>query len=127
MFYHTGNIFGKTFAVKEAFERYKRLTIGNDVWIGANVYIKNGIVIGDGSVIAAGAVVVKDVPPYAIVGGVPAKIIRYRFPQDIIDGLLTIKWWNWSDEELQAKQPFFVTEDLSAIRELISQSTRITQ
>jgi len=68
--------------------------IGNDVWIGDNVLIKGGVQIGDGSIIAMGAVVTKDVPPYAIVGGVPAKIIRYRHPKNIIDSLLQTKWWN---------------------------------
>jgi len=121
MFYHTGKIFGKTFALKEAFETYERVTIGNDVWIGANVYIKNGISIGDGCVIAAGAAVVKDVPPYAIVGGVPAKLIRYRFTEDIIKGLLKIKWWNWSDDMLREKQPYFITHDISEIENFIKQ------
>lgn len=69
--------------------------IGNDVWIGANVFIARGVTVGDGAVIAAGAVVVKDVAPYMIVGGVPAKIIRPRFEQAIIDELLEIKWWNY--------------------------------
>lgn len=124
MFYHTGNIFGKTFADDEKFERYQQITIGNDVWVGANVYIKNAVVIGDGSVIAAGAVVVKDVPPYAIVGGVPAKIIKYRFPEDIIHALLVIKWWEWSDEELKKNQHYFVSEDINVIREFIKNQNK---
>jgi maltose O-acetyltransferase len=61
--------------------RYRKILIGNDVWIGANVSIRGGVKIGDGSVVAAGAVVIEDVPPNAIVGGVPAKILRYRDPQ----------------------------------------------
>lgn len=69
--------------------------IGNDVWIGANVFIARGVTIGDGAVIAAGAVVVKDVAPYMIVGGVPAKVIRPRFDQAIIDDLLDLQWWNY--------------------------------
>ena len=68
--------------------------IGNDVWIGENVSILNGVHVGDGSVIATGAVVTKDVPPYSIIGGVPAKIIRYQFSELEISKLLEIKWWD---------------------------------
>lgn len=68
--------------------------IGNDVWIGERVSIINGVKIGNGAIIAAGAVVTKDVPPFAIVGGVPAKIIRYRFTEDQIKRIEKIKWWN---------------------------------
>jgi len=68
--------------------------IGNDVWIGANVSIIEGVIIGDGAIIAANALVAKDVPPYAIVGGVPAKPIKKRFSEEHIDFLLEFKWWN---------------------------------
>ena len=67
--------------------------IGNDVWIGARATILEGVTIGDGAVVAAGAIVTKDVPPYAIVGGVPAKIIEYRFDEETIKKLLELKWW----------------------------------
>ena len=70
------------------------IKIGNDCWIGQSVFIAGGITINDGAVVLAGAVVVKDVPPYAIVGGVPAKIIGYRYEQEIIKDLLDSKWWN---------------------------------
>lgn len=74
------------------------VNIGNDVWIGANVFIRGGVTIGDGAVIGAGAVVTKDIPPYAIVVGVPAKIIKYRFNEETIQKLLKLKWWNLPDE-----------------------------
>ena len=69
--------------------------IGNDVWIGTDVLIKGGVTIGDGAVIGMGSVVVKDVEPYSIVAGAPAKIVRYRFDNETIKKLLEIKWWNW--------------------------------
>lgn len=78
----------------------KRTVIGNDVWIGHGVTIKQGVVIGHGAVIGSGAVVTKDVPPYAIVAGVPAKVIRFRFDEKTIASLLKSEWWNMSNEEL---------------------------
>lgn len=81
----------------------KLTTIGSDVWIGHGVIIKQGIVIGTGAVIGAGAVVTKDVEPYAVVGGCPAKVIKYRFSQSVIEQLLKTEWWDLSDEELQTK------------------------
>lgn len=70
--------------------------IGNDVWIGCNVYLKDGITIGDGAVIGAHAVVTKDVPPYAIVAGTPARVLRYRFDDAMIARLLALEWWNYN-------------------------------
>lgn len=89
------------------------VTIGNDVWIGYRAMIPSHVTIGDGAVIAAGSVVVKDVPPYAIVGGVPAKIIKYRFSQDVIDKLLEIRFWNKTDEEIKKNLDLFQKEDLT--------------
>lgn len=83
-----------SFADRNYFEEFEKIGIGNDVWIGANVIILDGIEIGDGAVVAAGSVITKSVPPYAIVGGVPAKIIRYRFEKDKIEKLLILKWWD---------------------------------
>lgn len=81
--------------------------IGNDVWIGTHCLIKGDIKIGDGAVIAMGAVVTKDVPPYAVVGGVPAKIIKYRFSEEIIKKLLDIKWWDWPLEVVKERRDDF--------------------
>lgn len=81
--------------------RKGQVLIGNDVWIGDDVTILGGVRIGDGAVIATGAVVVKDVPPYAIVGGNPAKIIKYRFPEETIERLRRIAWWDWDGEKIR--------------------------
>lgn len=78
-----------------------RTTIGADVWIGDGARIMSGLVVGTGAVIAAGAVVVRDVEPYAIVGGIPAKILRYRFPAEIRERLLATRWWERSDDWLR--------------------------
>ena len=80
--------------------RKGQVLIGNDVWIGDDVTILGGVRIGDGAVIAAGAVVVKDVPPYAIVGGNPAKIIKYRFPEETVERLRRIAWWDWDGKKI---------------------------
>lgn len=87
--------------------------IGNDVWIGYRAMITGNVVIGDGAIIAAGAVVTKDVPPYAIVGGVPAKIIRYRFPQNVIDKLEQLEFWRKPDEELKRNLELFQKENIT--------------
>lgn len=81
--------------------------IGNDVWIGTRAIIMDGVNIGDGAIVAAGAVVTKDVPPFAVVGGVPAKIIRYRYKPEMISRLLEIQWWNLSDEEISKRIELF--------------------
>ena len=77
------------------------VAIGNDVWIGSDVRIIGGVCIGDGAIVAAGAVVTKNVPPYAIVGGVPARIIRYRFTESQIDALLNFEWWKKDEDWLK--------------------------
>jgi acetyltransferase-like isoleucine patch superfamily enzyme len=78
----------------------RRVIIGNDVWIGDNVMISSGVTIGDGAVLAGGAVITKDVEPYTIVGGIPAKLIRSRFPPETIEQLKIIKWWEIKPENL---------------------------
>lgn len=94
--------------------------IGNDVWIGHSAIIKGGITIHDGAVIAAGAVVTKDVPPYAIVGGSPAKILKYRFSEEIISKLLKIKWWDWTDDEINCRLPDIMSENIDSFVEKFS-------
>ncbi len=86
-------------------EQVGATVIGNDVWIGANAVIRRGVTVGDGAVIGAGAIVIEDVPAYAIVGGVPAKIIRYRFSTDEIAALLASRWWDLPLNELSG-MPF---------------------
>ena len=76
------------------------VVIGNDVWIGFGVTILSGVTVGDGAAIGACSVVIKDVSPYAIIGGNPAQVIRYRFDEETIQNLLQIKWWNWPDEKV---------------------------
>ena len=99
----------------------KPIKIGNDVWIGFRALIMDGITIGDGAIVGACAVVTKDVPPYAIVGGVPAKIIRYRFPSEIIDKLLELKWWDYP-EDFIARLPF---DDINACIERLEKNKNL--
>ncbi len=85
----------------------KRTYIGNDVWIGHGVTIKQGIKIGNGAIVGSDAVVTKDVPEYAIVGGIPASVISYRFSDEVKKKLLKSEWWNWSDDELSKYASLF--------------------
>ncbi|QUC06111.1 CatB-related O-acetyltransferase [Aggregatibacter sp. oral taxon 513] len=98
----------------------KRTHIGNDVWLGADVIILSGLTIGDGAIIGAGSVVTKDIPPYAIAVGAPAKVIKYRFEQDIISKLLKLKWWELGYQDLQ-------NVDFDNIYTAIEQIKRIKQ
>ncbi|SDY98328.1 CatB-related O-acetyltransferase [Pseudomonas sp. NFIX28] len=99
-------------SIKTKFSRHEyhwqpRTVIGHDVWIGEGVYVKGGVTIGVGAVVGMGSVVTKDIPPYAIYAGNPARLIRYRFSEAVIAALLKSQWWEYSDEELRAVAPDF--------------------
>lgn len=117
----------KSAAVEDEYRRMARrgpINIGNDVWIGYGAVILRGVSIGDGAIVGAGAVVTKDVDPYTIVGGVPAKTIRKRFNEKIIRQLLKIKWWDWSEKKMIRNKSFFnmnLNEFTGSITELIKE------
>lgn len=110
---------GFSYVEKQKFDEYTYVdseshvsfVIGNDVWIGQSVCIQEGVKIGDGAIVAMGAVVVKDVPSYAIVAGVPAKIIGWRFEQEQIEFLKATKWWNWDTDKIKLYAEYF--EDIN--------------
>ena len=88
------------------------VVIGNDVWVGENTKILSGVTIGDGAVIANNSHVVKDVEPYSVVGGNPAKHIKFRFDEETIKKLLKIQWWNWDDEKIQENVNLLCNDDI---------------
>ena len=111
-FFSTLKQCGKTYVEKELFmETTGQTQIGNDVWIGYGARILGGVKIGDGAIIAAGAVVTQDVPDYAIVGGVPAKVIRYRFEPEQIEKLKKIQWWKKDEQWLKENAALFQNID----------------
>jgi len=89
------------------------VVIGNDVWIGYKATILSGVTVGDGAVVGASALVTRDVPPYAVVGGNPARIIRMRFSDEIIRQLLEVRWWDWDLERIRRHIPLLMQEDIS--------------
>ncbi|GHU04137.1 hypothetical protein FACS1894205_1850 [Alphaproteobacteria bacterium] len=106
--------------VEEVEQGYPAVVVGNDVWIGRNAVVMDGVTIGDGAVIGASAVVTKNVPPYAIVGGVPARTIRYRFDEQTIKDLLAARWWELGDEAI-ASLPFWdVKQALWELKRMVS-------
>ncbi len=102
--------------IPEAWDNKGDIVIGNDVWIGYEAVVLAGVTIGDGAIVAARAVVTKDVPPYTIVGGMPAKPIRKRFSDSEIDQLLELKWWDWPPEQIAAHIDLIQSGDLEKLK-----------
>lgn len=96
--------------------------IGNDVWIGAGAVILSGVKIGSGAIIGAGAVVVKDIPPYAVAAGNPARVVKYRFSEDQIEKLLKIRWWDWEESKIKENIDYFYQDTDSFIRKFWDKS-----
>lgn len=109
--YHWKHIFGNSLDTRK--EEKSKTVIGNDVWIGNGAIVINGVSVGDGAIIGAGAVVTKDVPPYSVVAGVPAKVIKMRFPDSIIERLMKVKWWNWPKEIIAQNEKILRIEPVS--------------
>lgn len=100
----------------------KDTVVGHDVWIGQNAAIMPGVKIGAGAIVGAAAVVTRDVPPYAVVGGNPASIIRMRYPDDVIAELLEIAWWDWPLEKIEANLPALSNGDMAALQRAQAQA-----
>lgn len=98
--------------------------IGHDVWIGQGAQIRAGVTIGNGALIGMGAVVVKDVPPYTIVGGVPARVIRYRFPEPVIERLLALAWWRFPPENLRVEKANDPTTMIDLLEQRVAEAPR---
>ena len=115
VFYFEYPVCGTSFSSKDTVEESQTSIVGHDVWIGANVFVKSGITIGNGAIVAAGAIVMKDVTPYSIVGGVPAKEIRKRYTNEDIAILQDIQWWNWPEEYLREAVTLFQQGSVSTL------------
>ncbi len=103
--------------VVSAWDNKGDIVIGNDVWIGFEAVILAGVKIGDGAIIGTRAVVTKDVPPYSIVGGIPAKVIRKRYSPDIIEQLLSLRWWDWTKDRIKRNLPFIMAGNIENMTE----------
>lgn len=103
--------------VASAWDKKGDIVIGNDVWIGLEAVILAGVKIGDGAIIGTRAVVTKDVPPYSIVCGIPAKVIRKRYSPDIIEQLLSLRWWDWTKDRIKRNLPFIMAGNIENMTE----------
>ncbi len=108
---------GGPVAPTEAWDNKGDIVIGNDVWIGFEAVIMPGVHIGDGAIIGTRALVTRDVPPYGIVGGVPARLIRYRFDEPTVRALLEIKWWDWDIRKIKANLSAIKRMDLERLKD----------
>lgn len=106
VFYSKNNSLKTSFAEKP-FDEYVQTNIGNDVWIGSRTRIKGGVTIGDGAIVGMGSIVTKDIPPYEIWAGNPARFIRKRFDDETIEKLQKLQWWNWDEDKLRKYGNFF--------------------
>lgn len=104
--------------IRQAWDKRGDIVIGNDVWIGFEAVILSGVTVGDGAIIGTRAVVTKDVPPYTIVGGAPARPIRRRFEDAVIEKLEALRWWDWDEEAIRRAIPAIQSGDLAALEAL---------
>jgi virginiamycin A acetyltransferase len=103
----------------EAWDNKGDIVIGNDVWLGFEALVLAGVNIGDGAIIASRSVVNKDVPPFSIVGGIPARVIRKRFDDQVIDLLQNIQWWNWGIQKIRKNIPALCSGDISLLNKIV--------
>jgi len=110
--YPIGDPYDRSDLMRDYNPKNLHTVIGSDVWIGYGATLLGGVQIGDGAVIGARAVVASSVPPYAVVVGNPARIVRYRFEPSEVDVLLRIRWWEWNDEQVKRALPLLASEDV---------------
>ena len=102
-------------SMAKAWYNHVDIVVGNDVWIGYEAIVLAGVTIGDGAIVGSRAVVTKDVPPYTIVGGIPAKPIRKRFDDAVIEKLEALRWWDWDEEKIRRNLPAIQSGDIAAL------------